>query len=195
MRLRVPKDHFLLMEYPVAILIEIAPFLLSSSTPFVPSLYLPPPSSVEIMNLMCFISHRFERKTTSSNFVNTITSWGRNNIHALSNNMHITSLLHSGMLLKTVTVCSFKTSVTIWLHGATSDNIVTNMIVARQRLAKHVPERYAVNKNRRPLLDNGFRYHGTARVSDATTVLEPLRAVISIRFFRSYRRRVIGRKN
>jgi hypothetical protein len=31
-----------------------------------------------------------------------------------------------------------------------------HMTVTRQRLAKHVPERYAVNKNRRPLLDNGF---------------------------------------
>jgi hypothetical protein len=33
---------------------------------------------------------------------------------------------------------------------------------ARQRLAKHVPERYAINENRRPLLNNGFGYHGIA---------------------------------
>jgi hypothetical protein len=30
------------------------------------------------------------------------------------------------------------------------------MTIARQWLAKHVPESYAVNKNRRPLLDNGL---------------------------------------
>jgi hypothetical protein len=34
------------------------------------------------------------------------------------------------------------------------------MTIARQRLAKHVPESYAVNKNRSQLLDNGFGYHG-----------------------------------
>jgi hypothetical protein len=33
--------------------------------------------------------------------------------------------------------------------------------IVRQRLAKHVPEHYAVNKNKRPLLDSGFSYHGT----------------------------------
>jgi hypothetical protein len=33
------------------------------------------------------------------------------------------------------------------------------MTIARQRLAKHVLERYAVNKNRRPLLRNGFVEH------------------------------------
>jgi hypothetical protein len=37
--------------------------------------------------------------------------------------------------------------------------------IARQRLAKHVPEHYAVNENRRPLLDNGFGYHGSTGVS------------------------------
>jgi hypothetical protein len=36
---------------------------------------------------------------------------------------------------------------------------------ARQRLAKHVPERYAVNKNRHSLLVNGFSYRGTKHVS------------------------------
>jgi hypothetical protein len=30
------------------------------------------------------------------------------------------------------------------------------MTIARQPLAKHVPERYAVNKNRRQLIDNGL---------------------------------------
>jgi hypothetical protein len=54
---------------------------------------------------------------------------------------------------------------------------VTNMTIARQRLAKHVPERYAVSKNRHPLLDSGFNYHCIASLSDATTVLEPLRTV------------------
>jgi hypothetical protein len=33
---------------------------------------------------------------------------------------------------------------------------VTNITIAGQRLAKHVPEHYAVNKNRCPLLDTGF---------------------------------------
>jgi hypothetical protein len=51
--------------------------------------------------------------------------------------------------------------------------------IARQRLAKHVPERYGLNKNRRPLPENGFSYHGITSLSDATTLLEPLRAVIS----------------
>jgi hypothetical protein len=66
------------------------------------------------------------------------------------------------------------------------------MTIARQRLSKHVPERYTVNKHRRPLLDSGFDYHGIASVSEATntlTVLEPLKAVSSIRFARSYKRR------
>jgi hypothetical protein len=67
--------------------------------------------------------------------------------------------------------------------------IVTNMTIAWQRLAKHVPERYAVNKDRRPLLDNGFGYHGITSVSDTETVLEPLKAVIYVRFCRNYKRR------
>jgi hypothetical protein len=37
------------------------------------------------------------------------------------------------------------------------------MTIARQRLAKYVPDRYAVNKNRRPLLDNGFGEHAFPR--------------------------------
>jgi hypothetical protein len=36
------------------------------------------------------------------------------------------------------------------------EQIVTNITIDRQRLAKHVLERYAVNKNGRALLDNGF---------------------------------------
>jgi hypothetical protein len=40
--------------------------------------------------------------------------------------------------------------------------------IARERLAKHVPERYAVNENRRPLLDNGLGYHGITGVSGTT---------------------------
>jgi hypothetical protein len=59
---------------------------------------------------------------------------------------------------------------------------------ARQRLGKHVPERYAVNKNRRLLLDNGFSYHGTKDVS-GTTVAELSEAVISTRFAEGYKRK------
>jgi hypothetical protein len=44
-------------------------------------------------------------------------------------------------------------------------NIVTCISSTRQRLAKHVPKRYPVNKYKRPLLDNGFGYHGTKHVS------------------------------
>jgi hypothetical protein len=48
-------------------------------------------------------------------------------------------------------------------------------------------------KNRRPLLDNGFGYHGSTHVSDTThiwtTVVETLDAVISTQFSRSYKRR------
>jgi hypothetical protein len=66
------------------------------------------------------------------------------------------------------------------------------MTIARQRLAKHVPERYAV-KNRRPLLDNRFGYHGIRHVSvtthTTTTVLEPIKVVISTRFSQGYKRR------
>jgi hypothetical protein len=54
-------------------------------------------------------------------------------------------------------------------------NIVTNMTIARLLLAKHVPRRYAVNKNRRPLLHNRFGYHGIRGVPVTTAVLEPLR--------------------
>jgi hypothetical protein len=46
--------------------------------------------------------------------------------------------------------------------------IATCISSARQRLVKHVPESYAVNKNRRLLLDNGFSYHGTKHVSGTT---------------------------
>jgi hypothetical protein len=45
---------------------------------------------------------------------------------------------------------------------------VTSISSARQRLAKPVPQRYAVNKDRRSLLHNGFSYHGTKHVSDTT---------------------------
>lgn len=43
-----------------------------------------------------------------------------------------------------------------------------NRPTARQRLAKHVPKRYAVNENRRPLLDNGFGSHEIAGVCGTT---------------------------
>jgi anti-sigma factor RsiW len=67
------------------------------------------------------------------------------------------------------------------------------MTTARQRLAKHVPKRYAVNKNIRPLLENGCSYHGSRQGSASTrtwtTVLEPFKAVISIRFAQGCKRR------
>jgi hypothetical protein len=40
-------------------------------------------------------------------------------------------------------------------------NIVTCVSSTRQRLATYVPERHAINKNKRSLLNNGFSYHGT----------------------------------
>jgi hypothetical protein len=65
-----------------------------------------------------------------------------------------------------VVLCRFssdnKLSSTYWVLSV---NIVTNMTIARQWLAKHVPERYAVNKKRRHLLDNGFHYDGITSVS------------------------------
>jgi hypothetical protein len=73
------------------------------------------------------------------------------------------------------------------------DYIVTNMTTARQRIAKHVLEPYAVIKNRRPLLDNGFGYHGIRHVPVTTrttaTVLVPFKVVISTRFAQGYKRR------
>jgi hypothetical protein len=67
------------------------------------------------------------------------------------------------------------------------------MTIARQRLAKHLPERYTVNKNRRPLLDNGFGYHGIRGVPvttrTTTAALEPFMEVISIRVALGYKRR------
>jgi hypothetical protein len=76
---------------------------------------------------------------------------------------------------------------------------VTCISSARQRLAKHVSERYAVNKNRRPLLDNGFSYHGTKHVSGTThtyaTEAEPFKEVISTRFAEGCKRRLEDRGN
>jgi hypothetical protein len=37
--------------------------------------------------------------------------------------------------------------------------------IPRQRLAKHISECYAVNKNRRPLLDNGVGFQGITGLS------------------------------
>jgi hypothetical protein len=74
-----------------------------------------------------------------------------------------------------------------------------NMTIAKQRLPKHVPERYAVNKNRRSLQDNGFGYHGIRHVPVKmltwTTVPEPFKAVISIRFAQGYKRRLDQTRN
>jgi hypothetical protein len=41
-------------------------------------------------------------------------------------------------------------------------------IIDRKRLAKHIPEGYDMNENRRPLLDNRHGYHGIGGVSGAT---------------------------
>jgi hypothetical protein len=75
---------------------------------------------------------------------------------------------------------------------------MTNMTTARQRLAKHFPERYSVNKNRRPLLGNVFGYHGIIHVlltrRARTKVLEPFKAVITNRFAEGYKRRAFGRR-
>jgi hypothetical protein len=51
-------------------------------------------------------------------------------------------------------------------HGTECNFKVT--YIARQWLAKNVPESYAVNENRCLLLDNGFGYHGIAGVSGTT---------------------------
>jgi hypothetical protein len=66
---------------------------------------------------------------------------------------------------------------------------VMNMTLTKQRLAKYLPERYSVNKNRRLVLDNGFGSHGITEVTYATAVLETLKAVSSIQFGRGYKRR------
>jgi hypothetical protein len=50
-------------------------------------------------------------------------------------------------------------------------NNVMNMIIDRQRLAKHVPELYAVNENKRPLLDNDFGICIAARTCIPVTKL------------------------
>jgi hypothetical protein len=73
------------------------------------------------------------------------------------------------------------------------DYIVTNVTTARERVAKHALERYTVIKNRRPLLDNGFDYHGIRHVPVSTrttaTVLKHFKAAISTRFAQGYKRR------
>jgi hypothetical protein len=51
------------------------------------------------------------------------------------------------------------TNQTTMCHNPEDHNIVTKMTTDRQRLAKHVPKGYPVNKNRRPLLDNGLGEH------------------------------------
>jgi hypothetical protein len=55
--------------------------------------------------------------------------------------------------------------------------IATHMTIARQRFGKHIPEFTLLTIERRPLLDNGFGYHGTKHVSEIkdtlTTVMEP----------------------
>jgi hypothetical protein len=58
-----------------------------------------------------------------------------------------------------------------WIFSALSYNclcIVTGISSVRQWLAKHVPEGYAVNSDRRLLLNNGFDYQGTKHVSGTT---------------------------
>jgi hypothetical protein len=65
------------------------------------------------------------------------------------------------------------------------------MTIVRQRLSKHIPDRYAVNKTRRPLLENEFGYHGIRHVSvtmhTTTTVLELFKEAISTRFAQGYK--------
>jgi hypothetical protein len=51
------------------------------------------------------------------------------------------------------------------------ENSLTTMTVAGQRLARQVPERYAVNKNKRPLQDNGFGICIAARTCSPLTTL------------------------
>jgi hypothetical protein len=64
----------------------------------------------------------------------------------------------------------------------------TNILwrIARQRLAKHALDRYALNENRRVLLDNELGYHGNTGVSGTiltwTAGMEPFKAVICTRF-------------
>jgi hypothetical protein len=61
-------------------------------------------------------------------------------------------------------------------QGDTSQKILWH--IARQRLAKHVPELYAVNEDSRQLLGNRFGYHGIIGVSGTTqtwtAVMKPL---------------------
>jgi hypothetical protein len=71
------------------------------------------------------------------------------------------------------------------------------MAIAREQFGKHHLKARIVDKNRRPLLDSGFGYHGIKHVSDTTrmwtTVLETLGVVISVWFSWSYKRRRIAR--
>jgi hypothetical protein len=71
------------------------------------------------------------------------------------------------------------------LTSLTVCNNVTCISSARQRLAKHVPERYAITKNRRSLLDNAFSYHRT-NYGFGTMEAEPFKVVISTRFAGGY---------
>jgi hypothetical protein len=78
-------------------------------------------------------------------------------------------------------------------RGVYKVSIVTCISSTRQRLVKHVTERYAVNEDKRPLLDNEFSYHGKKHVSGTThtqtTEAEPFKGVISTRFAECYKRR------
>jgi hypothetical protein len=73
------------------------------------------------------------------------------------------------------------TYILFTVYLASNTELLLNNI-ARQQLAKHVPKRYALNKNRCPLLGNGFDYHGSRHVPVTTptwtTMLEPFKTVI-----------------
>jgi hypothetical protein len=70
-------------------------------------------------------------------------------------------------------------------HQFPLQHIAANESLPGSKSAKHVPERYDVNEYRRPLLDNGFSYHGIAGVSGTTqtwnTVVECLELMDSMR--------------
>jgi hypothetical protein len=61
-----------------------------------------------------------------------------------------------------------KQVVQIRTTGLSRLNTITCISSTRQRLVKHVPEGYAVNKHEWPLLAHGFCYHGTEHVSGTT---------------------------
>jgi hypothetical protein len=88
------------------------------------------------------------------------------------------------------------------------NHTVTCISSARQRLAKHVSKCYSFNKDRRPVLANGFAKHVPVRVGLVTmeiadfsvtkdkwtAVVEPLKTVFCIWFAQGYERRAVCRR-